>query len=152
MRKKFLTINRRPLPEKLNVGSMSGNAPIDLGSQTLTTGSDNTSTTYSGSISDAGTLVKTGSGTLVLSGSNTSTGPTTINQGKLVLDGQLSNSAVTVNSGGLLSGMGSLTSVTVNAGGTLAPGDSQGTLALSGSLTLASGAVLKYRPRYAFDQ
>ena len=35
---------------------MSGNAPIDLGSGTLTTGSDNTNTTYVGRISDVGTL------------------------------------------------------------------------------------------------
>ena len=45
---------------------MSGNAPIDLGSQTLTVGSDNTSKTYSGIISDGGNLLKTGSGILVL--------------------------------------------------------------------------------------
>ena len=62
----------------LNVGSMAGSSPIDLGSQTLTVGSDNTSTTYSGIISDAGTLVKIGSGTLVLTGSNTYIGGTTV--------------------------------------------------------------------------
>ena len=50
----------------LNVGSMAGNAPIDLGNQTLTVGSDNTSNTYSGIISDAGNLVKTGTGILAL--------------------------------------------------------------------------------------
>ena len=41
----------------LNVGSISGNAPIDLGSQTLSIGSDNTSNTYYGVVSDVGTLV-----------------------------------------------------------------------------------------------
>lgn len=129
---------------RLNVGSMSGNAPIDLGSGTLTTGGDNTNTTYAGKISDAGTLVKVGSGTLLLTASNTYTGPTTINQGSLVVNGSIV-SPVTVNSGGALGGAGYLTSVTVNAGGTLAPGDSLGVLHLSGNLVLASSSsVLDY--------
>ena len=128
----------------LNVGSMSGNAPIDLDSGTLTTGSDNTNATYAGNISDAGTLVKIGGGALALYGSNTYSGPTTVNQGKLTVDGSLTNSAVRVQSGGILSGTGSLTSVTVSSGGTLAPGDSQGVMHLSGSLSLAAGAKLDY--------
>ncbi len=126
----------------LNVGSMSGNAPIDLGSGTLTMGSDNTNTTYAGNISDAGTLVKTGSGTLVLAGSNTYNGPTTVNQGKLTVDGSLTNSAVIVNSGGILSGTGSLTSVTAYAGGHLAPGDfNAGALILAGNMDFEGGEL-----------
>ena len=54
-----------------------------------------------------GSLIKIGSGTLALSGSNTYTGPTTISQGKLVVDGWLTNSAVSVN-GGTLGGTGNL--------------------------------------------
>ena len=50
----------------LNVGSMSGNAPIDLGSGTLTVGSDNTATTYTGAITGNGSLIKTGSQTLTI--------------------------------------------------------------------------------------
>ena len=83
----------------LNVGSMHGNAPIDLGSGTLTTGSDNASTTYSGIISDAGSLVKIGSGTLDLNGGNTYSGGTTVSSGTLQLgaNGALpTNSALTV--------------------------------------------------------
>ncbi|MGA2033040.1 MAG: autotransporter-associated beta strand repeat-containing protein [Thermoguttaceae bacterium] len=105
----------------LNVGSMSGNAPIDLGSQTLTVGNDNTSTTYSGIISDAGNLVKTGVGTLVLTGNNTYSGGTTVSQGTLQgnaasLQGSVVNNASVVFNqtvpgtyGGLMSGSGSLT-------------------------------------------
>ena len=40
----------------LTVGSMSGVAPITMGVATLTTGSDGTSTTYSGNISGNGAL------------------------------------------------------------------------------------------------
>ena len=124
----------------LNVGSMGGNAPIDLGSQTLTVGSDNTCTTYTGIISDAGSLVKTGSGALTLAGSKTYSGPTMINQGKLTVDGWLSNSAVTVNSSGTLGGTGNVTSVTVYSGGHLAPGDlNAGTLIVAGNMDFEGG-------------
>ncbi len=111
--------------------------------------------TFNGAVSDgpnengdAGTyyslgLTKTGSATLTLGGSNTFTGPMTINQGKLVVDGWLTNSAVSVN-GGTLGGTGHLGSVTVNTGGQLAPGDSVGTLNMSGSLILEAGAVMDY--------
>ena len=117
----------------LNVGSMSGNAPIDLGSQTLTVGSDNTSTTYSGVISDAGAVVKTGTGTLVLAATNTYTGPTTISQGKLVVNGALGNSAVSVTGGGALGGTGSIAGQVTLAGGS--------TPTTQGTLDLVDGAV-----------
>ena len=85
-----------------------------------------------------------GGGTLLLSGANTYSGATTVSRGKLVLDGWLTNSAVTVQNGGLLSGMGSLTSVTVNAGAQLAPGDPLGVMHLSGSLSLALGSTMDF--------
>ena len=99
--------------------------------------------TYSGVISGNGSVVKNGSGTLSLTGSNAYTGSTTVSQGKLVVDGWLTNSAVSV-SGGSLGGRGYLRSVTVNAGGTLAPGDPQGVMQLSGSLVLLSGAAMDF--------
>ncbi len=90
-----------------------------------------------------GGLTKFGSGALTLTGSNTYTGPTTVTQGKLVVDGSLA-SPVTVNSGGTLGGTGSLTSVTIYAGGNIAPGDSLGTLSVGGNLILSAGAVMDY--------
>ena len=53
-------------------------------------------------------LTLTGGGQLTLSGTNTYTGTTTINQGKLIVDGSLTNSPVSVNSGGTLGGTGYL--------------------------------------------
>ncbi len=127
------------------ISSLGGSGSVILGGNRLTIGnSDNVSNTFSGSISGVGGISKTGAGTLSLTGSNIYTGPTTVNQGKLVVDGWLTSSAVSVNSGGTLGGTGNLTSVTVNAGGNLAPGDSLGTLSASGGLILSGGAVMDY--------
>jgi autotransporter-associated beta strand protein/T5SS/PEP-CTERM-associated repeat protein len=67
------------------VGSLAGSttAAVTLGGGTLTTGGDNTSTTFSGVIFGTGTLTKQGTGTMTLSGSNTYSGLTTINGGTL---------------------------------------------------------------------
>ena len=58
----------------------SNGAPV-----ALTVGFNNSSTTYSGVMSGAGSLIKVGSGTLTLSGANTYTGNTTVRAGTLEL-------------------------------------------------------------------
>ena len=68
-------------------------SPVVGGSTALTIGTDGTSTTYSGSISDrasnysgaAGSIIKVGTGTLTLSGSDTYTGGTNVSSGTLAL-------------------------------------------------------------------
>jgi hypothetical protein len=57
-----------------------------------------------------------------------------------VVNGQLLDTAVTVNGGGTLGGDGKVPATTVQAGGVLAPGDSPGTLTV-GSLSLATGST-----------
>ena len=110
----------------------------------LSVGNNNASTTYSGILQGGGSLNKIGSGTLALGGASTYTGPTTISKGQLVVDGWLTNSAVSVN-GGTLGGSGHLSSVTVSANGQLAPGDALGTqMNASGNVDLVSGSVLDY--------
>jgi autotransporter-associated beta strand protein len=88
----------------LTVGSMGGVAPINLSTHMLTAGSDNTDSTYSGSISGNGTLVKTGSGILSLSGSDSYLGMTTVNMGELDLIGQDAWNPITNLSGAYLTG------------------------------------------------
>ena len=61
------------------IGSLAGTGGVTLGSATLTTGNDNTSTIFSGTISGTGGLTKIGSGMLLLTGANTYAGPTNIN-------------------------------------------------------------------------
>jgi autotransporter-associated beta strand protein len=69
-----------------------------------------------------------GPGTTVLPGDNSYTGATTINAGTLVING-MNLSAVTINGGGTLGGIGTINNVVnVMGGGTIAPGNSIGTL------------------------
>jgi autotransporter-associated beta strand protein len=88
----------------LAVGSMDGEAPINLSTQSLTAGSDNTDSTYSGSISGNGMLIKRGSGTLALSGANSYLGLTTISAGELDFIGANAWNPVTNLGGAYLSG------------------------------------------------
>jgi autotransporter-associated beta strand protein/T5SS/PEP-CTERM-associated repeat protein len=67
------------------IGSLAGAGSVALGSATLTSGTDNTSTTFSGTISGTGGLTKIGSGTLTLSGANSYSGGTTLAAGTLSL-------------------------------------------------------------------
>jgi PEP-CTERM motif len=52
------------------------------------------------------------------------------------VNGSVNSSAATVNSGGILAGVGSVSSVTLNAGGHIAPGSAAGTI---GTLNTANG-------------
>ena len=63
-------------------GSPTGHQ-VFLGGNMLQTGLDNTNTTFSGAISDGGSLMKSGTGTFTLAGANTYSGGTTVNQGVL---------------------------------------------------------------------
>ncbi len=91
------------------IGSLAGAGSVTLGSATFTTGNDNTSTIFAGTISGSGNVIKMGDGTFVLAGTNTYTGNTVVNAGTLEVDGTIANSAsVTVNAGAKLSGTGTV--------------------------------------------
>jgi autotransporter-associated beta strand protein len=122
------------------IGSLAGAGNVTLGAATLTSGNDNSSTIFSGSIAGTGGLTKVGSGTLQLTGSSNYTGPTTVNAGTLSVNGSTVNSAFTVNAGGTIGGNGTIGSTTVN-GGTLSPGNSIGTLTVQGNLVLTAAAT-----------
>ncbi|HSI52307.1 MAG TPA: DUF4347 domain-containing protein [Ideonella sp.] len=136
------------------IGSLAGAGNVVL-SYKLTTGGDNTSTTFSGVISSTNTsgITKAGSGSFTLSGSNTYTGSTTISAGTLVLAGGhavADTSAVTVNSGATLSlstseSIGSLAgSGAVDSGSrTLSTGGNSTSTTFSGTLT-GSAELIKY--------
>ena len=115
-------------------------------------------TTYAGSIKDQAptwdttnffgsqrlglTLAAGNIGSLTLGGINAYTGPTLLNGGTLLVNGSLSNTVVTVNSGATLGGTGVIAGpVSVNNGGTLALGAAIGTLAISNNVSLAAGST-----------
>ena len=91
------------------LGAIAGSGNLTLGSYTLTTNSSS-STIFSGIISGSGSLTKNGSGTLSLGGENSYNGATTVNAGTLAVTGNISTSALTLNSGGVISA-GSATAV-----------------------------------------
>ncbi|WP_198938022.1 autotransporter-associated beta strand repeat-containing protein, partial [Pelomonas sp. KK5] len=144
------------------IGSLAGSGSIDLGNQRLAAGSDNSSTTFAGTISGNGGLSKLGTGTLLLSGSNSQSGITRLQAGTLALDGgsaQGDTTALDISAGatlqlaasetiGSLSGAGAIAlgeqRLTVNAGtdsafsGAIA-GGTAGALTKTGAATLTLG-------------
>jgi len=105
---------------------------------------------YAGSIVDngaSGSLVQNGPGLSLLTGTSTYTGTTTVDAGVLQVNGSItSSSSVLVNSGGTLTGDGTVDppTVTIASGGTLAPGlpGTPGTsMTIAGNLAFQSGAT-----------
>lgn len=111
------------------IGGLSGAGTVQLGGGTLTVGSGNASSTFSGAFAsgDTGTFAKTGTGTLTL-GSGLS-----LAAGTLVLNGG------TLNLGGLTSTFGAL-SVTANS--IIDFGTGAGSILSLNSLTIAAGVTL----------
>lgn len=95
-------------------------------------------TEISQGITGTGGLTKTGLGTLTLSGDSDYTGPTTVSDGKLLVNGSI-KSTVTVDTGATIGGTGKLSNTIVN--GTLAIGNSPGKLTVDGDLTLGASST-----------
>jgi autotransporter-associated beta strand protein len=132
------------------IGSLAGAGFVQLGSGTLTTNGDNSSTTFSGVISGSGGLTKAGTGTLTLSGVNTYTGTTNVSAGTLALTstgslaGPVSNAATFTNAGtvtGLVTNSVTLTSTGVLNGGLTNSGTANLSGQLNGALTNTAGTV-----------
>jgi autotransporter-associated beta strand protein len=98
---------------------------------------------WSGVLSGLGKFLKSNTGVLTLTGNSaaTYTGPTTVNGGTLLVNGNLAGSAIAVNAGGTLGGIGTTGPVNI-LGGSLAPGQSAGTLT-TGTLLLDSAATVQ---------
>ncbi len=139
----------------VTIGSLAGDGLVFLGTKTLTIGSNNKSTTFSGVIQDSGSLTKVGTGTLILSGSNTYTGTTTVSGGVLNAGNKRGSAtgtgAVTVNAG-TLGGKGIIAGATTigtgnGSGAFLVPAvgsTKQTTLTVQSALILNSDATYTY--------
>jgi autotransporter-associated beta strand protein len=136
-------------PGNHTIGSLAGAAgsAVAIIDGVLTAGGDDTSTTFAGVLEGGvGALVKTGAGTMTLTDANMYLGMTTVDGGRLDVNGS-TDSPTTVNAGGTLGGTGVINAaVTVNSGGTLAPGTTAGPGQLTtGNLTLAAGSTFAAR-------
>lgn len=153
----------------LHIGGLSGTAQSVLGGcskqtaghqMTWRIGGANTDETFAGVINDCAsntadkyrgttTIVKEGSGDWRLTGTNIYTGTTTIEDGRLIVNGtHTGGGAYTVKDGATLMGRGTVASkVSVQSGGTLCAGDTAvtgTTLKLTGGLTVLRGGEVQF--------
>ena len=105
---------------------------------------DQTGSGGTGANAGSWNLTKGGGGTLTLSALNSYTGNTNVNAGKLLVNGSIASSALTlVNSGGTLGGTGTVGPTRVN--GAIAPGlpNTIGTLTVAGAYVQNAGSVYR---------
>jgi len=137
------------------IGSLSGSGIVLLDGHSLTIGSNNFDTIFSGTIQESGALTKAGTGTVTLTGANTYTDATTVSAGTLIasnVSGSATGTgAVNVNAG-TLAGRGIIAGATTigtgsGAGAFLAPAagsNVQATLTIQSALTFNSDATYTY--------
>lgn len=117
-----------------NAATITNNGTSD---STLTiTGTSN----YGGVIQDGPTnkvSLTVNGGSLTLGGISTYTGPTSVINGALIVDGNISTSITTVSTGSTLRGSGTVGSLTINSGAFLNPGNSPGALTVDGDYNQA---------------
>ncbi len=93
--------------------------------------------TISAKLGGAGALTKTTAGTVTISSDNTGgggyTGAVAVNQGTLLINGNISTSITTVASTATLGGSGTVGALTVQSGGFVTPGNSPGILTVNGN-------------------
>ena len=94
---------------------------------------------FANAIAGSGGVVQAGSGNTVFNGAQTYTGATTVDAGRLTVNGSIT-SPVTVHAAGTLAGVGTIVGDVTNAG-TLAPGHSIGTLTVAGNYIGQGGTL-----------
>ena len=93
-----------------------------------------------GTTTNAGSLTKQGSGNWILDIAMNAPVSTKILAGVLTVNGSLNSPAVTVETGGMLKGIGVVNGNLLN-GGSVSPGNSPGTLTVNGNFTQGSSGI-----------
>ena len=120
------------------IGSLTGNGELKMSPAVLLTiGSNNTSTTFTGTIDD-GFITKTGTGNLTLNGTAPTPPNISVEGGTLTVLGNYALTPIVVGSGAALKGTGTVYDTVVNGGGTLSIGTSPGCMSFAGLLTLSA--------------
>ena len=128
-----------------NVAGLQGSRDLAIGSNALSVGANNNSTTYSGNLSGTGGVSKVGNGTLNLSGTNAYTGTTDVAAGKLLVNGSTAGGAVTVQNSASLGGTGTLNGSTTFLSGSIhTPGNSPGLQTFTSGLTYNTGSTFEW--------
>lgn len=126
-----------------------------VNNRTLTLGNGNANGIFSGNFQiTSGTLnlTKIGTGTQSLFGHMTYNGSTSVQAGKLIVNGSLTSPSIIVANQATLAGNATIPSLITNAGSILSPGNSIGTIHVTGNTTLAGQLQLEYDPSGNADQ
>lgn len=130
------------------VGSISGAGAIVFPgpNNTLTVGSNNNDSTYSGVMSGAGSFTKNGTGITTLSGANTATGAMTINSGTIALSGGRWAGSIMVNQNGTLlltnNSLAAAVGNNVVNGGTITNTDTTNPFLIGGNFTQQADGII----------
>jgi fibronectin-binding autotransporter adhesin len=140
-------------------GSLAGAGTVDNGGGNLTVGGNDSSTSFAGTITGAGSLTKNGTGTFTLTGANSYTGVTLVQTGTLAVSstgsiagnvrnratfnnagtvtGGVQNDATLISTGNLAGGLNNFGTATI-AGTVGANLFNAGAVTLSGAATIAN--------------
>jgi autotransporter-associated beta strand protein len=131
------------------IGSLSGSGSVDIVNGTLTTGNDNSSTTYTGTITGGvgRNLTKVGTGTFTVNNNIALLGLTTVNGGTMRVNGTMADGLL-VGPGGIFGGNATITGNVTN-NGRMAPGNSPGTINILGNYVAGVGAIFDMEVQFA---
>ena len=134
------TINDGTL--QIGNGGASGSINGDINNMGTLIFNRSDDTTYAGTLSGTGNVLKVNSNTLELTGNSSGfTGITTVSDGILLLaDNAALGGSIEVVNGGAIEGSGAIGSLTIGNGGFFGPGDPNKTLVINGDLTLAANS------------
>lgn len=122
---------------------LQGTGAILLGDRNLRVMNGSVASTFAGTISGTGNLVKEGTARLRLTGASSFSGLTQLQEGSLDINGALNASEVRIASGATLGGTGTIFAVTALNGGLIAPGTSPGRLTVLNNLTMNAGSIFR---------